>query len=347
MLSLLSNSDFDAEVICPEGALSSYLTMQGIPVHNVRFARFAFYRKPLWHLGLLMRLYLIIRKSRAEMIVLNLDGNVPIVTLTAMFAGLPLIRFCRFEFSAPRRLDGWCWQRTSAVICPSKTVYEQFVSWSGSSNQNSVHTLYDPCEVSERPNEAKATGNDSQLVGFVGRIDKVKKIETAINVLAEIRNKGVNASLLIAGGGDGSAEADAYLAELRNLAEDLNVGPFTRFVGPLSHKDIGALLDTLDVLILPSASESFGPALVEAWSRGRPTVASDVGACREITTASGGGFLAATGDIAAFSENVMKLLKEPALALEMGKQGRSWVDRSCNPKTYAQSFHAILKQFTN
>ncbi len=209
MLSLLSNSDFDAEVICPEGALSSYLTMQGIPVHNEQFVRFAFYRKPLWHLGLLRRLYLIIRKSRAEVIVLNLDGNVPVVTLTAMFAGLPLIRFCRFEFSAPRGLDCWCWQRTSAVICPSKTVYEQFVIWSGSSNQNNVHTLYDPCEVSERPNEAKATGNDSQLVGFVGRIDKVKKIETAINVLAEIRNKGVNASLLIAGGGDGSAEADA------------------------------------------------------------------------------------------------------------------------------------------
>ena len=94
--------------------------------------------------------------------------------------------------------------------------------------------------------------------------------------------------------------------------------------------------------MLPSESESFGMVLMEAWAQGVPTVASNVGGCREISQASGGGYLAPVGDADAFAGNMLALLTDPKSASIMGQKGKAWVDQNCNPADYAAKFESVI-----
>jgi glycosyltransferase involved in cell wall biosynthesis len=107
--------------------------------------------------------------------------------------------------------------------------------------------------------------------------------------------------------------------------------------------DVPAIMAACDVCILPSESESFGMVLAEAWAAGIPTVASDIGGCREITMASGGGFLAPVDDHRSFAQQVLRMLADPSLARKLGQAGEAWVKAKCNSKAYAARFQELLQ----
>jgi len=95
---------------------------------------------------------------------------------------------------------------------------------------------------------------------------------------------------------------------------------------------------------LPSASESFGMVLTEAWSVRTPTIASDVGGCREITLGSGGGLLVPVGDHQGFAAQILKFLQYPALAQKHGDAGEAWVSENCSSTAYEERFRQLAFQ---
>jgi hypothetical protein len=149
MLALLQARQFEAEVVCPGGgALERELRQLGIKMYPLEFGRYSLRQNPLWHLCFYLRFRQILKASRPDAVVINLDGNTPLVTLAAAMAGVPLIRFCRFEFTPPtRRLDAWCWREARAIICPSEVVRQQVLSWAPRGMATRVHRLYEACEA--------------------------------------------------------------------------------------------------------------------------------------------------------------------------------------------------------
>jgi glycosyltransferase involved in cell wall biosynthesis len=349
MLALLKARRFQAEVVCPDdGALNRELVALGIKVYPLEFNRFALRQNPLWHVAFFRRFRRILKVSQPDVVVINLDGNTPLVTLASVRAGIPIVRFCRFEFKPPTRwIDRWCWLKAKAIICPSELVKQQVLAWAPPELHSRVHRLYDsyagrvaaPLETAAF--RQKFGLEDDKIVGCVGRLDRGKRIEIAIKALAEARKQVGNARLMVIGG-DGSPAETAYKEELQQMATDLGVREAVTFTGYRPAEEVPAAIASFDVCVLPSESESFGMVLMEAWAQGVPTVASNVGGCCEISQASGGGYLAPVGDAGAFAGRLLALLTNPESAAAMGQKGKTWVDQSCAPAEYAAKFESVI-----
>lgn len=354
MLGLLGARNFEAEVVCPPGgALEVELEKLEIKVYPLSFGAYSFRQNPLWHIRFFKIFYNILRLSQPDVLVINLDGNTPLVTLAAFFLRVPIIRYSRFEFSHPKRLiDCWCWRRVSAIICPSDLVKQQVCSWCRLNNPTQVYRLYDAYTGSAVSDEETKSFrqefeiDESKILGYVGRLHRGKRLETTIEALAILHEYGKHIKLMIIGGDDGSPEAKDYIAELLVLAERLSVKSHVIFAGYLDHKKTSVAFSAMDAFILPSESESFGMVLMEAWAHGIPTVASNVGGCKEITLASTGGLLANVGDAKNFAELILWILSNPDEAHLMGIRGKEWVNANCTPEQYLLKFENILTQFT-
>jgi glycosyltransferase involved in cell wall biosynthesis len=98
-------------------------------------------------------------------------------------------------------------------------------------------------------------------------------------------------------------------------------------IGPVSDKERGAWFARASVLCLPSASESFGLVVAEAWSARKPVVTSNIPVLRKLVEEAGGG-LAVQREPRALADALLSLLADRAQADEMGQAGfRHWRDR--------------------
>jgi alpha-1,6-mannosyltransferase len=138
------------------------------------------------------------------------------------------------------------------------------------------------------------------LLAMCSRLSPEKRPGRALDALSELRRRGVDAALVVAGEGPLRARLEA-----RARAERLPV----TFVGHLGDRDrLSALQATADVVLAPGPAETFGLAALEALACGTPVVASALSALPDILGPAG----AAAGDEgAAFAEAVQHLLARP------------------------------------
>jgi glycosyltransferase involved in cell wall biosynthesis len=93
-------------------------------------------------------------------------------------------------------------------------------------------------------------------------------------------------------------------------------------VGPVDEDDKAAWLEGANVVALPSAYESFGLVVAEAWSLGTPVVTSRAPALAELVEAGGGG-LAVPREAGPLAAALVELLRDPASARALGSAGRA------------------------
>jgi len=105
-------------------------------------------------------------------------------------------------------------------------------------------------------------------------------------------------------------------------------------VGPVSDEERGDWFSRAAVLCLPSASESFGLVVAEAWSAGKPVVTSRIGVLRELVEGARGG-LAVEREPHAVADALLRLLQRPAEAGELGRAGREYWNANFRPERVA------------
>jgi N-acetyl-alpha-D-glucosaminyl L-malate synthase BshA len=125
----------------------------------------------------------------------------------------------------------------------------------------------------------------------------VKRIADVVRIFAGVAAVRPAVLLLI---GDGPDVATAH-----RLAHELGVADRVRFLGV--HEDVAPLLSVADVFLLPSETESFGLAALEAMACEVPVVASRVGGLPEVVEDGKSGLLCPPGDIAAMTAACLRL----------------------------------------
>lgn len=106
------------------------------------------------------------------------------------------------------------------------------------------------------------------VLGSVGRIARIKNYELIIRVLAELKKRGQNVQYICFG----RIVDNAYYCEIQELAVSLGVSEQMCFAGNSSH--IPFDIRCIDLLLMPSHSEGFGMAAVEAQAAGIPVLVS-------------------------------------------------------------------------
>ena len=99
-----------------------------------------------------------------------------------------------------------------------------------------------------------------------------------------------------------------------------------------------------DVFLLPSATESFGLAALEAMACGVPVVASDVGGLPEVIVHGETGWLAPVGDVAAMAGHVLGLLRDRARWQRMSAAGLERVTRLFQASAAVDAYEAVYRQ---
>lgn len=111
---------------------------------------------------------------------------------------------------------------------------------------------------------------ETPLVGWVGRLDRKKRVEDFIRAAAIVRQKCPLARFVIIGGQD--AFMPEYADELKQLTEELKLKDAVRFLG--DRRDAPRLLAGLDVFVWLSRDEGMPHVVGEAGAASLPVVAT-------------------------------------------------------------------------
>ncbi len=148
---------------------------------------------------------------------------------------------------------------------------------------------------------------------FLGRLHRVKQPEVALDALAGLGRPEIH--LVYAGPDEENLEVG-----LRMRAERLGCLRQVHFVGLLQGAEVLQALADADLLVMPSAMESFGMSAVEAMAAGVPVLVSDSVPMGRWAESAGAGKIV-PGTAEAFSEAIGELLAEPEQLKTMGERG--------------------------
>ena len=148
-----------------------------------------------------------------------------------------------------------------------------------------------------------------RLITHVSNFREVKRVRDVVRVFARIR-RAMPATLLMVG--DGPERADA-----EREAEELEVAADVRFLGRID--SVARLLQATDLFLLPSQTESFGLAALEAMACGAPVVASRAGGLPEVIEDGVTGVLEPPGSVEAMGRRAIELLRDPVRYAAMRK----------------------------
>ena len=157
---------------------------------------------------------------------------------------------------------------------------------------------YKPGEPGARTSLASEGG---KMITHVSNFREVKRVKDVVRVFARIR-RAMPATLIMVG--DGPERVDA-----ENEARELGVTADVRFLGRLD--SVASLLQATDLFLLPSQTESFGLAALEAMACGSPVVATRAGGLPEVIDDGVNGILEPVGSVEAMGRRAVELLRDP------------------------------------
>jgi glycosyltransferase involved in cell wall biosynthesis len=167
----------------------------------------------------------------------------------------------------------------------------------------------------ESPARADYGTAPQPLILFMSRLDEKKGLDLLIQAFARVRLRFPECRLVVAGSGE-----ESVAKSLRLLAEREQVADAIDWVGFVSGAAKQQLLARASVFALPSYSENFGVAVVEAMAAGLPVVISDqIGIHPAIT--QGGAGLVTPCSVEPLAGALLKMLADPAAARVMGEHG--------------------------
>ncbi len=151
---------------------------------------------------------------------------------------------------------------------------------------------------------------------FLGRLHEKKGLDLVARAFGRCVREGLDAHLVIAGPDDGMrASLERWLAEE-------GVAGRSHLAGMVEGAEKLALLADADLFLLPSRSENFGLAVVEAMAAGLPVLISDQVNLWPEVKAAGAGRVVPIDDVPRLAAAIKELLADPAALRAMGERGR-------------------------
>ena len=170
------------------------------------------------------------------------------------------------------------------------------------------------------------------ILGYVGRLDAGKDLETLLRAMAGDHHPQWHAVLVGAG---------EHGDQLRALVAELGVADRVTFTG--YREDRMTFLKGFDVFVLPSLSEGTPRCLMEAMAAGIPIVASDIPGCRNLVDGSSTGLLFPVGDERALRERVVELSESAERRASIVDSARQFIEAKFSCERMAREYELLYE----
>lgn len=151
---------------------------------------------------------------------------------------------------------------------------------------------------------------EERIVTHISNFRKVKRIPDIIRIFDKIQQK-IPAKLMMVGDGPEKAKAE-------QLCEQLGIQDKVIFFG--NSNEIDQILSYSDLFLLPSETESFGLAALEAMAWSVPVISSNSGGLPEVNFDGVSGYLSNVGDIEDMASNALKILSDETTLAQFKRQ---------------------------
>jgi len=245
----------------------------------------------------------------------------------AKLSGCPVLISSRRDMGILRSGKHWMAYKIVGHLCDtvlavSPQVRDYVIRQDGL-NPAKVQTLFNGLEMEQvaaatsrkTMRESLGIPETTPVIITVANIRKVKGIDVLVQAAQAVCRKHPQALFLVVG----RKSEEEYCRELERTITEMGLTDNFRFMG--SSEDVFSLLKMSDVSCLPSRSEGFSNALIEAMACKLPCVATDVGGNREALKHNETGFIVANEDWQDMGARLTSLLDDRALSAAMGSRG--------------------------
>jgi N-acetyl-alpha-D-glucosaminyl L-malate synthase BshA len=193
----------------------------------------------------------------------------------------------------------------------------------------------------ERYEQAKAnigarrwSAPGEKVLVHISNFRPVKRVMDVVEIFHRVHQK-VRSRLLLIGDGPDRPKVEQQ-------CRDLGVCDSTTFIGNLPL--VEEVLVGADVFLLPSETESFGLAALEALSCEVPVIATAVGGLPEVVLHGETGFLFPVGDVGAMADAAIKVLQDDELRTKLGRAARRSAVERFDEATVVEQYRRIYRQ---
>ena len=190
---------------------------------------------------------------------------------------------------------------------------------------NFIHNLDEktPFNLEKR---RKYAADNERIICHVSNFRPVKRVEDVVRVFHKI-NQEVPSRLLLIGDGPERYNVELLCRELGSCDRVMTVGKI---------RNAADLMKLSDLFLLPSQTESFGLAALEAMAVGVPVISSNTGGIPEVNEHGYSGFMSDVGDINDMASNGITLLKDEEKLKLFKQQARKQAEKFCITKVLPQ-----------
>ena len=206
-----------------------------------------------------------------------------------------------------------------AVFAVSEQVRQQVIE-SDKIAPERVHTIHNGLDLEDPESHPTSRPGGAVHVTTVGNIRRVKGHDLLVRAAAEVVVRHPEVTFTVAG----QVLDPAYFEELQHLVRDLGLSGRFRFLGKVT--DLRTHLQSADVFVLPSRSEGFSNALIEAMAAGLPVIATDVGGNAEAVQHRVSGLIVPPENAPAIAAAILQLLETPSMTDNLRAAGRKAVE---------------------
>lgn len=166
--------------------------------------------------------------------------------------------------------------------------------------------------------DCRLRGDGELTIGAIRHLKSIYGLDYLLRAMPMILAQHPSTRLLLVGDGP-------QRSHLQGLAQSLGISNQVQFVSNVPHQQVPSYLARIDIFVMPSISEGFGVAALEASAMEIPVIASNVGGVPDTVVDGKTGFLVPPKDPAAIAAAVIELIEKPGLRLRMGRAGRKFV----------------------
>lgn len=343
ILSQLGRDRFDSLVVCPEqGPLQEMVNELGVPLESVAGldARFT------WRVDDLARycksFFGVIRQLRRRVVdnkpdLLHANSIRSGLVATAATAGLGTRVVWHLHDLLPRHPLSTAIRALASLstrtrmIAVSEAVGRNFRGRFSRLLKDRVTVILNSIDLDKFQPDATARRRIRRelrfratdiAIGIVGQVTPRKGQLELLRAFAGTLTSAPNSILLIVGVPMFNRDHE-YLELLKRTTAELGIGKKVRILGARS--DVGAIMRTLDLLVVNSSAEPFGLVIPEAMACGTPVLAPAVDGIPEIITHGENGWLMPANDEAALTEAILHLQCRPDLRERLAERGEQHV----------------------